>query len=110
GIPAADRAAPSRRPYVCARRAGSTDVRRPWLQSGRIVAQQRAADDLDWRKTLFHELVVKLLERKCGAFHLAIILAQLQDLKLAERVVQVRRIGRAALGLPVADFVRLKAF
>src|SRR5262249_28660210 len=46
---------------------------------------------------LRHERVVELLE--AGALLLPVLVAQLLDLELAERVVEVRRVGRAAARL-----------
>src|ERR1700723_2161696 len=67
------------------------------LQRRRIVAEQRAADDLDGRESLLHKCVVELLQRKIRALHGLIVGAKLQDLEFAQRVIQIGRIRRAAL-------------
>ena len=46
--------------------------------------------------------VVEFLQAELGAHLLAVVLAQLQDLQLAQRVNKIRRIGGAALGLASA--------
>ena len=61
------------------------------------------ADDFDWREALLHEVVVEVLEVEGCALFLLHVFAELHDLELAQRVVEVGCVGGAALGFDEAD-------
>src|SRR5579871_6249143 len=104
----------ARRPHCPSRRFGSANRPRSGprrgLQGGGIVAEHRAPDDLDGRETLLHEVVVERPQAEAVALPRLDVGAQLEDLELAERVVEVRRVGRAALRLRLGGLARLVAF
>src|SRR5215469_11975377 len=65
----------------------------PSLEHRRAVVQHYLADDLDGRKALAHEVVVKAFQRKGCTLALLHIGSQFHDLQLAECVVEIKRIG-----------------
>src|ERR1700691_4074743 len=65
----------------------------PGSQRRRVVMQQRAAHQFDGRKALLHERVVKNLEPEGAALARLEVRAQLENLQLAQLVVQVGRVG-----------------
>jgi hypothetical protein len=68
-----------------------------------IVPQHRAANDRNWRRTLFHKLVVKLFEAEGNSGLTFVVGAKLQNLQFAQGVNQVRRVRGSALGLALGD-------
>src|SRR5580704_564578 len=80
------------------------------LECGRVVSEQRFPHDLDGRRTLLQEIVVKALERECSTLFPLEVSTQLEDLELSERVIEIGRIRCAPLGLDEGDFARLVAF
>ena len=72
------------------------------LQRRRVIAEHLPPNHLHRRKALFQEGVVEFLKRKLVAFQFLVILPQLHDLQLAQRVDEIRRIGGAASGLTQA--------
>src|SRR3989442_1313865 len=73
---------------VCARSSVAEKINvSKRLQCRPIVAgQEDAAYYLDWNASLLHEIIVKVLKAVTGAFRLPIIITQLVDLELAQRV------------------------
>jgi hypothetical protein len=61
------------------------------------------ADDLDGSKALAHEVIVESLQAEAGALFGLYIGTEFHDLELAERVVEVERVGGAALGFDFRD-------
>jgi uncharacterized Fe-S cluster-containing protein len=61
--------------------------------------QHRLAHNLDRCQALQHEVIVKLLQVEGRPLLLLEIFAELHDLELAQGVVEVGRVGGAALGL-----------
>src|SRR5580658_490852 len=82
---------------------------RPGSKRRRIVLQQRPPHQLDRRETLLHEGVMEILEPKSSPFAGLQVGTQLEDLQLAERVVQVGRVRGTAFGLHLARVARLVA-
>ena len=67
------------------------------LQRRRIISQQRLANNLDRRKSLAHECVVELFQAELIPFHFLVVVTQLHDLELAQRVYEIGGITRAPL-------------
>ena len=59
------------------------------LQGRAVVAEQRFAKELEWNYSLAHESVVKVLQSEITPLFLFEIIAQLQDLQLAQSVDEV---------------------
>src|SRR5215475_2751032 len=88
---------------------------RSWMQiyaseCRRVIAQQCLTHNLNRCSALAHKVVVKSLQRKIRSFLLLKISAQLQNLKFAERVIQIRRVRWATFGFHCAHRPRLVAF
>ena len=71
--------------------------------------QHVAADDFDGGRALLEEFVMELLERESGALLLFHVSAELENLQLAEVVVEVEGIRSAAFGFHEADAAGLVA-
>ena len=67
------------------------------LQGWAVVAEQRFAEEFEWNYSLAHESVVKVLQSETTILFLSEIIAQLQDLQLAESVDEVSRITASTL-------------
>src|SRR5262249_25058021 len=80
------------------------------LERWRRITQECAADDRNGRITLRHEAVVELAERKRRSLLFAEVFAQLEDLQLAQRVVEVGGVRGTALGFDIGDPGRLETF
>src|SRR6267143_1954662 len=76
----------------------------------RIVPEHRTADDLHRRKSLPQEGVVELLQPEAHAHLLPVVVAELEDLQLSERVDEVRRVARPSLRLHQCIGVRQVPF
>src|SRR5258708_37683229 len=75
-----------------------------------ITSHQLAPHNLYRRSAGLYESIVEVLERKTVAHLATIVLAQLKNLELAQRVHQVSRIAGAAFGFHLADDRLLSAF
>src|SRR6266404_3896852 len=75
-----------------------------------ITSHQLAPHNLYRRSAGLYESIVEVLERKTVAHLATIVLAQLKNLELAQRVHQVSRIAGAAFGFHLADDRLLLAF
>ena len=66
-----------------------------------------SANDSDWRESLAHEVVVKLLEIESCALFFHHVGTKLHYFKLPQGVIEVGCIGGAALGFNQCDRARL---
>src|SRR5271156_2455711 len=99
-----DNASTARKPfpqYFCKRGAS---------KRRRVISQHRPPHDLDRRKSLTHEIIVKLLQRKRRTFLLLHILAQFQNLQLTQGVIKIGWVRGPALRLHQPRFLRLISF
>src|SRR6201996_6910898 len=64
-------------------------------------------DNLDRYRSRLHQALVELPDRIFAAHLAPPVLAQLQDLELAQRIIKIRRIGRSAKGFLTRDLRRL---
>src|ERR1051326_1273297 len=102
---AADRATVrARRSDNCTRRSHAAGNGTRHLQDGRLVAQQGFTHDFDGCTALLQKLVMELPKR------LVIVLAQFQNFEFAERVVEIRGVGRTPLGFALAERSNLHSF
>src|ERR1700737_2881486 len=80
------------------------------LQDRAVVAQHALANDLHRDRTLPHQAVMKLQQGKVAAPPLAVIFTQLENLQLAQSVIEIGRVGSPALGLLLGHGRHLIAF
>src|SRR5437016_11992940 len=67
-----------------------------------IVPKHSFSHNFQWNAALLHEFIVKIQQAEIFPLFFAIVLSQLEDLQLAERVDEISRIGRSTLSFNVS--------
>src|SRR6185312_879588 len=80
------------------------------LKRRAVVSQHCFANNLQWHPALLHELVVKLHQAKIATAHFTIILAQFENLQLAQRIHEIGWVRGTALGFHIGHSWSLVAF
>src|SRR5450432_1243775 len=73
------------------------------LQSRTVTPQHALTNNFHGHRTLLHEAVVEFLQGEFAALQFPVVLAQFENLQLAQRVIEIRRVRSSAPGFHFGD-------